>query len=120
MSRAVDSLPLTFWSSPPLSHGSFFGLDFLMPVLLRSIMVEVGHTFQSALILEVLHSLGDAWVPLHTTPQQSEDTLSPRDQNFPPTVVGGGDSSGNKTHPATTRYTYHLERELRDLWRMQV
>jgi hypothetical protein len=115
MSRAVDSLPLTFWSSPPLSHGSFFGLDFLMPVLLRSIVVDAGHTFQSALILEVLHSLGDAWVPLHTTPQESEDTRSP-----PPTVGGGGDSSGNKTHPAITRFTYHLERELRDLWRMQV
>jgi hypothetical protein len=90
-----------------------------MPVLLRSVTVDAGHTFQSALIVEVLHSLGDAWVPLHTTPHE---TRSP-----PPSVGGsggfGGDSSAagsNSTDHVITRFTYHLERELRDLWRMQV
>jgi hypothetical protein len=54
--------------SPPLDQGSFFGLDFLQPVRLRSVSIDVGHTFQRALTVQVLHSLGDAWMTLQSSP----------------------------------------------------
>lgn len=112
LSRAVDALPSTHWMSPPLRQGSFFGLDFLSPVRLRSIILEVGHTFQSALVAEVLHALSDSWIPLQTSPQAT------RLQS----AKGGSGSSGsssNRNH-FIMRFTYNLERELRDIWRLQV
>jgi hypothetical protein len=109
LSRAVDAQPGTYWMSPPLRPGSFFGLDFLSPARLRSITVDVGHTFQSALILEVLHSLSDAWVPLHSSPHTT------RLQS----AKGSSDSSV-KHNNFIMRFTYNLERELRDVWRLQV
>ncbi len=112
--RAVDALPLTHWTSPPLRHASFFGLDFLMPVRLRSITVVVGHNFQSALIVEVLHSLNDALLPLHSIPQVAPP-LSTKG------AAGSSGSDGGSKHTYTsTRFIYNLERELRDLWRLQV
>lgn len=108
LSRAVDAQPGTYWMSPPLRPGSFFGLDFLSPARLRSITVDVGHTFQSALILEVLHSLSDAWVPLHSSPHTT------RLQS----AKGSSDSSV-KHNNFIMRFTYNLERELRDVWRLQ-
>jgi hypothetical protein len=114
LSRAVDALPLTYWMSPPLRQGSFFGLDFLMPVRLRSVVVDVGHAFHSSLLVEVLHSLGDAWLPLQCTPQVSRPIPSKGGSG------SGGSGSGSTRTPVITRFTYNLEPELRDLWRLQV
>jgi hypothetical protein len=115
---------MTYWmSSSPLTVGSFFGLDFMAPVRLRSISVDVGHTFQKTLILEVLHALTDRWYPLHTKPQLTlldSPELSGRGSNSgAPADAGSGSDSGSKT-PLRMRFTYSLERELRDLWRLQV
>jgi hypothetical protein len=85
-----------------------------MPVRLRSITVDVGHNFQSALIVEVLHSLSDAWLPLHSIPQ----VAPPLSTNGAP--GSSGSDSGSKHTYTSTRFIYNLERELRDLWRLQV
>jgi hypothetical protein len=112
LSRAVDGLPGTHWVSPPLQLGSFFGLDFLSPVRIRSITVHVGHGFHSALVAEVLHSLSDAWVPLHTPPQATR---------LQTTNSGTGSTgSSGKADRFIMRFTYNVERELRDMWRLQV
>jgi hypothetical protein len=116
LSRAVDAMSQTFWISPPLRPDSFFGLDFLMPVRLRRIIVDAGHAFQDALTLEVLHSLSDAWVLLRSKPQVSRVDSS----------KGGSGSSSSSAQSvdvhehAVMRFTYNVERGLRDLWRLQV
>ena len=114
LSRAVDALPLTHWMSPPLDQGSFFGLDFLQPVRLRSVSVDVGHTFQRALTVQVLHSLGDAWMTLQSSPHVTY-LNSKKDSGS----SEGSEGSEGARHYAL-RFTYNLERELRDVWRMQV
>jgi hypothetical protein len=107
-SRAVDALSKSFWMSPPLRPGSFFGLDFLMPVRLGRIIVDVGHSFQDALRLEVLHSLSDEWILLGLKPQVSR-------------AGKGGYAQGIDIHlHAVMRFTYNVERGLRDIWRLQV
>jgi hypothetical protein len=110
LSRAVDASPITHWVSPPVQDASFFGLDFLTPVRLRSVILDVGHTFQHSLTLEALHSLGDSWVPLHSAPQVTR---------IGPTKGGYGGSNGTHDH-FIMRFTYNLERELREIWRLQV
>ena len=117
LSRAVDALPLTYWMSPPLREGSFFGLDFLMPVRLRSIIVDVGHAFHSSLHVEVLHSLSDSWMPLQSTPHVSRPFS--RSSGSSAGVGSNGSDSGSQRN-TVTRFTYNLEAELRELWRLQV
>lgn len=94
-----------------------------MPVRLRRIIVDAGHAFQDALTLEVLHSLSDAWVLLPSKPQVSRVDSS-KGGSGSSSGSGGGNSSSNPSadvhEHAVMRFTYNVERGLRDVWRLQV